>query len=136
MGSDISGAKRQSGRWVSNDEQQDSQKRITLSRITNPRIVRGARSAFAPCYILCGRNTSRNRALRWGSQASAQSWQITCASRLNMPRGTAPYYEVTEINVKDQAGYEKSGVDKVRDAIKTNGGKVIAGGKADQPELA
>ena len=29
-------------------------------------------------------------------------------------QGTAPYYEVTEINVKDQAGYEKSGVDKVR----------------------
>ena len=43
-------------------------------------------------------------------------------------QGTAPYYEVTEINVKDQAGYEKSGVDKVRDAIKANGGKVIAGG--------
>ena len=36
-------------------------------------------------------------------------------------QGTAPYYEVTEINVKDQAGYEKSGVDKVRDAIKANG---------------
>jgi uncharacterized protein (DUF1330 family) len=43
-------------------------------------------------------------------------------------QGTAPYYEVAEINVKDQAGYEKSGVDKVRDAIKANGGKVIAGG--------
>src|ERR1700677_2725590 len=43
-------------------------------------------------------------------------------------QGTVPYYEVTEINVKDQAGYEKSGVDKVRDAIKANGGKVIAGG--------
>jgi len=27
-------------------------------------------------------------------------------------QGTAPYYEVTEITVKDQAGYEKSGVDK------------------------
>src|SRR5580704_746440 len=43
-------------------------------------------------------------------------------------QGTAPYYEVTEITVKDQAGYEKSGVDKVRDAIKASGGKVIAGG--------
>jgi uncharacterized protein (DUF1330 family) len=43
-------------------------------------------------------------------------------------QGTAPYYEVAEVNVKDQAGYEKSGVDKVRDAIKANGGKVIAGG--------
>jgi uncharacterized protein (DUF1330 family) len=43
-------------------------------------------------------------------------------------QGAAPYYEVAEINVKDQAGYEKSGVDKVRDAIKANGGKVIAGG--------
>ena len=43
-------------------------------------------------------------------------------------QGTAPYYEVAEINVKDQSGYEASGVDKVRDLIKTNGGKVIAGG--------
>jgi uncharacterized protein (DUF1330 family) len=43
-------------------------------------------------------------------------------------QGAAPYYEVAEINVKDQAGYEKSGVDKVRDAIKANGGKFIAGG--------
>ena len=32
------------------------------------------------------------------------------------------------INVTDQAGYEASGVDKVRDAIKANGGKLIAGG--------
>jgi uncharacterized protein (DUF1330 family) len=43
-------------------------------------------------------------------------------------QGTAPYYEVVEINVTDQAGYEKSGVDKVRDAIKANGGKVVGGG--------
>jgi uncharacterized protein (DUF1330 family) len=43
-------------------------------------------------------------------------------------RSSAPYYEVAEINVKDQAGYEKSGVDKVRDAIKAGGGKIIAGG--------
>jgi uncharacterized protein (DUF1330 family) len=43
-------------------------------------------------------------------------------------QGTAPYYEVAEINVTDQAGYEKSGVDKVRDAIKANGGKAVAGG--------
>jgi uncharacterized protein (DUF1330 family) len=43
-------------------------------------------------------------------------------------QGTAPQYEVVEINVKDQAGYEKSGVDKVRDSIKADGGKVIAGG--------
>ena len=45
-----------------------------------------------------------------------------------LAQGTAPYYEVAEINVTDQAGYEKSGVDKVRDGIKANGGKVIAGG--------
>jgi uncharacterized protein (DUF1330 family) len=43
-------------------------------------------------------------------------------------QGTAPYYDVVEINVKDQAGYEKSGVDKVRAAIKADGGKLIAGG--------
>jgi uncharacterized protein (DUF1330 family) len=50
------------------------------------------------------------------------------AASVLQAQGTAPYYEVAEINVKDQAGYEKSGVDKLRDAIKTNGGKVIAGG--------
>jgi len=50
------------------------------------------------------------------------------AASLLHAQGTAPYYEIAEINVKDQAGYEKSGVDKVRDAIKANGGKVIAGG--------
>jgi hypothetical protein len=38
-------------------------------------------------------------------------------------QGTTPYYEVAEINVKDQAGYEKSGVERVLDAIKSNGGK-------------
>jgi len=43
-------------------------------------------------------------------------------------QGMAPHYEVAEINVKDQAGYEASGVDKVRASIKANGGKVIAGG--------
>jgi uncharacterized protein (DUF1330 family) len=50
------------------------------------------------------------------------------AASVLQAQGTAPYYEVTEINVKDQAGYEKSGVDKVRDTIKANGGKIIAGG--------
>jgi len=40
----------------------------------------------------------------------------------------APYYEVAEINVTDQPTYEASGVDKVRDAIKASGGKLIAGG--------
>jgi uncharacterized protein (DUF1330 family) len=43
-------------------------------------------------------------------------------------QGAAPYYEVAEINVKDQAGYEGSGVEKVREGIKAAGGKVIAGG--------
>ena len=38
----------------------------------------------------------------------------------------APYYEVTEINVKDQTAYEASGVNKVREGIKENGGKIIA----------
>jgi uncharacterized protein (DUF1330 family) len=50
------------------------------------------------------------------------------AASLLHAQGAAPYYEVAEINVKDQAGYEKSGVEKVRDAIKAGGGKVIAGG--------
>ena len=43
-------------------------------------------------------------------------------------QGNAPYFEVAAINVTDQAGYEASGVDKVRDAIKAGGGKLIAGG--------
>ena len=42
-------------------------------------------------------------------------------------QSTAPYYEVVEINVKDQANYEKSGVDKVRESMKANGGKSIMG---------
>jgi uncharacterized protein (DUF1330 family) len=46
---------------------------------------------------------------------------------LRAAEGT-PYYEVAMINVKDQGGYEASGVDKAREAIKANGGKVIAGG--------
>ena len=50
------------------------------------------------------------------------------AASLLHAQGTAPNYEVAEINVKDQAAYEKRGVDKVRDAIKASGGKVIAGG--------
>jgi uncharacterized protein (DUF1330 family) len=44
-------------------------------------------------------------------------------------QGTTRYYEVADINVKDQASYEKkSGVDKVRDIITANGGRIIAGG--------
>jgi hypothetical protein len=43
-------------------------------------------------------------------------------------QGNTPYYQVAGINVTDKDGYEASGVDKVRDAIKANGGKLIAGG--------
>ena len=43
-------------------------------------------------------------------------------------QGTAPYYEVAEINVKDQAGYEASGVAKVRESQKAFGGITVAGG--------
>ena len=43
-------------------------------------------------------------------------------------QSSAPYYNVAAINVTDKDGYEASGVDKVRDAIKINGGKIIAGG--------
>ena len=38
------------------------------------------------------------------------------------------YYTVSEIKVKDQAAYENSGVDKLREAMVANGGKMIAGG--------
>jgi uncharacterized protein (DUF1330 family) len=53
-----------------------------------------------------------------------------------IPITTAPYYEVAEISVKDQTGYEASGVDKIRDAMKANGGKVIAGGYNKAESLA
>ena len=41
---------------------------------------------------------------------------------------STPAFEVTEINVVNKDGYEASGVDKVREGIKANGGKIIAGG--------
>ena len=74
-------------------------------------------------------NKHQNRSGR-DRRSGARRWLVRWdwhRSRRLAPQGTAPYYEVAEINVKDQAGYEKSGVDKVRDAIKANGGKVIAG---------
>jgi hypothetical protein len=43
-------------------------------------------------------------------------------------QSNAPYFEVAAVNVTDQTGYEASGVDKVREAIKAGGGKLIAGG--------
>jgi uncharacterized protein (DUF1330 family) len=45
-----------------------------------------------------------------------------------LAQSNAPYYQVAEINVKDQTAYEASGVDKVRDGLKAQGGKLIAGG--------
>jgi hypothetical protein len=48
-------------------------------------------------------------------------------SALNAQTST-PYFNVSAINVTDKDGYEASGVDKVREAIKANGGKLIAGG--------
>jgi ketosteroid isomerase-like protein/uncharacterized protein (DUF1330 family) len=38
------------------------------------------------------------------------------------------YFQVVEINVKDQKGYEGSGVASVRDSMKAEGGTVIGGG--------
>jgi hypothetical protein len=43
-------------------------------------------------------------------------------------QSNAPYYEVAEINVNDQAGYEASGVGKVREEQMANGGITVAGG--------
>ena len=45
-----------------------------------------------------------------------------------LAQNNARYYNVAAINVTDKEGYEKSGVDKVREAIKEHGGKLIAGG--------
>jgi uncharacterized protein (DUF1330 family) len=43
-------------------------------------------------------------------------------------QSNAPYYEVAEIQVTDQPAYEASGVVEIRDMLKKNGVKVIAGG--------
>jgi hypothetical protein len=43
-------------------------------------------------------------------------------------QSNAPYFLVAAINVIDKEGYEASGVDKVRDTFKANGGKLIGGG--------
>jgi hypothetical protein len=45
-----------------------------------------------------------------------------------LAQNNAPYYQVAAINVIDKEGYEASGVDKVRDIFKANGGKLIGGG--------
>jgi hypothetical protein len=58
---------------------------------------------------------------------------IGIASGVLHAQGTAPYYEVAEINVRDQAGYEKSGVDKVRAGIKASGGKLFQNLASDEP---
>jgi uncharacterized protein (DUF1330 family) len=45
-----------------------------------------------------------------------------------LAQNSTPYYSVAEINVKDQAGYEASGVKQVREDQMAVGGKIIAGG--------
>ena len=45
-----------------------------------------------------------------------------------VPLEPGAYYQVVEINVKDQKGYEDSGVGKVRESMTADGGKVIGGG--------
>jgi hypothetical protein len=57
-----------------------------------------------------------------GSVALAGS-MITSARAQNVP-----YFEVGEINVKDQKGYEASGIGKVREMQEAVGCKLVAGG--------
>jgi hypothetical protein len=45
-----------------------------------------------------------------------------------LAQNNAPYFQVAAINVIDKEGYEASGVDKVRDSFKANGGKLVGGG--------
>jgi len=45
-----------------------------------------------------------------------------------LAQNNAPYFIVGAINVIDKEGYESTGVDKVRDTFKGNGGKLIGGG--------
>jgi uncharacterized protein (DUF1330 family) len=43
-------------------------------------------------------------------------------------QGTAPYYGVAEISVKDENGYKTEFLPKAQELIKAGGGKLIAGG--------
>jgi hypothetical protein len=45
-----------------------------------------------------------------------------------LAQNNTPYFQVAAINVIDKEGYEASGVDKVRDSFKANGGKLVGGG--------
>ena len=59
----------------------------------------------------------------FGVGAVIASWTSAVHAEDNVP-----YYEVAEINVKDQKGYEGSGVGAVREAHQAAGCKTIAGG--------
>ena len=45
-----------------------------------------------------------------------------------LAQNSTPYFQIAEINVVDQKGYEASGVVELRDAIKASGAKLIGGG--------
>jgi hypothetical protein len=45
-----------------------------------------------------------------------------------LSQNSTPYFQIAEINVVDQKGYEASGVVELRDAIKASGAKLIGGG--------
>jgi hypothetical protein len=97
--------------------------------------------------LLVGTYTSYARAIGLGAThpikitpAREELMQAKCAAILlggvvlagsMMTSGFAqnvPYFEVGEINVKDQKGYEASGVGKVRETQEAVGCKLIAGG--------
>ena len=59
----------------------------------------------------------------FGVGAVIASWTSAVHAEDNVP-----YFEVGEINVKDQKGYEASGVGKVREVQEAVGCKPIAGG--------
>ena len=73
--------------------------------------------------VQCKRNTHSS----WPSGASTR-----CSGAVNddqpLVQNNAPYFQVAAINVIDKEGYEASGVDKVRDSFKANGGKLVGGG--------
>jgi hypothetical protein len=76
----------------------------------------------------CGRIEGRKHTMLKSALLVTAGIAIGFGVNAVLAQSNAPYYNVAAINVIDKDGYEASGVDKVREAIKANGGAIIAGG--------
>jgi len=76
----------------------------------------------------CGRIKGRKHTMLKSALLVTAGIAIGFGANAVLAQSNAPYYNVAAINVTDKDGYEASGVDKVREAIKANGGAIIAGG--------